>query len=151
VTLCYPAPPKEMGTVRLCSFRHMSTPPCSVSASRASFITVFCNLLHHTSRLSTIRVALNVKQRTPTLFPVLQKPEVVFKDQTVADRSISIYNLSCVCLRCLSADIGHAPNKPPSADSAPCQNGRTPGCLQWSDASIGRPGSAERCSGLASA
>jgi len=43
---------------------------------------------------------------------------------------MTIYNLSRVCLRYLSADIGHAP-KTPSADRAPFQNG------QWSDASIG--------------
>ena len=34
---------------------------------------------------------------------------------------------------------------------APFQDGRTPGCLQWSDASIGGSRSAERCVGLASA
>jgi len=36
-----------------------------------------------------------------------------------------------------SAVIGHVPYKPPFADRAPCQNGQTPGYLQWSYASIG--------------
>jgi len=34
------------------------------------------------------------------------------------------------------------------ADRAPCQNGQMPGGLLWSDASIGGPGSVERCAGI---
>ena len=36
-----------------------------------------------------------------------------------------------------------------SVDRAPFQDGRTPECLQWSNASIGGSWSAERCAGLA--
>jgi len=36
-----PAPPMERGTVRLCSFRHISTSGLGICASRASFVAVF--------------------------------------------------------------------------------------------------------------
>ena len=48
----------------------------------------FCNFLHQISRLLTTRVTFDIKQRSPTLFPVLRKPDVVTNDQTAAGRSI---------------------------------------------------------------
>jgi len=46
-------------------------------------------ILHQISYLSTLTASsFDVKPRSPTLFPVLRKPEVVFNGQTVADRSI---------------------------------------------------------------
>ena len=77
-----PSSPMETYTVRLCGFRHISTSGLGV------VYRLFCNLLHQISRLSTIRVAFDVKRRLPTLFPVLPKPEVVFNGQTVVDRFI---------------------------------------------------------------
>jgi len=72
----------ERGTVRLCGLRHISTSGLGVGASPASFIAVFCNLLHQISRLLTVIVSFDVKRRSATLFP--PKPEVVFNGQTVA-------------------------------------------------------------------
>jgi len=40
-----PAPPMETGTVRLCSFRHISTFGFRVCASRASLIIAFLQCL----------------------------------------------------------------------------------------------------------
>jgi len=41
-------------------------------------ISIAHNILHQISRLATVTVTFHVKRRSPTLFPVLPKPEVVF-------------------------------------------------------------------------
>jgi len=69
-----PAAPTERGTVRLCGFRRISTFGLGVSASPASFIAVFLQSFLCLSSL-TVTVAFDVKRRSPTLFPVLLKPE----------------------------------------------------------------------------
>jgi len=83
-----PAPSTEKGTVRLCGFLHIYTFDLGVDASRASFFAVFCNFLHQISRLSTIRVAFDVKRCSPTLFQVLPKSKVVSNGRSVADSTI---------------------------------------------------------------
>jgi len=73
-------PPTQRGTGHLCCFRHISASGLGVVASRASFIAVYCNLLHQISSLSTIigsRVTFSDARGSPTLFLVLPKPEVV--------------------------------------------------------------------------
>jgi len=67
-------------------FRNISTSGFCVRASRA-LLSLFCNLLRQISHLSTVAVAVDVKRRLLTLFPVSPKPEVVFNSQTVADRT----------------------------------------------------------------
>jgi len=84
--------PTKRGTVRLCGSRHISTSGLGVPASRSGVVYCrFCNLLLGISRLSTIRVAFDVKRRLPTLFPVLPKPEVVFNSQSVVGPYIVLY------------------------------------------------------------
>jgi len=73
--------PTERGTVRLCSFRHISTAGLGVGVSRTSFIAVFFAIActRYRVSISTIRVAFDVKRRSPTRFSVLAKPEVVLR------------------------------------------------------------------------
>jgi len=47
-----------------------------------------CNLLHLISRLSTVRAAFDVERRSTMVFSVLPKPEIVFNNQTMVDRTI---------------------------------------------------------------
>jgi len=50
-------------------------------------VAISCTLLQ-ILRLSIIRIASDLKRRSPTLFPVSPKLEVVFNGETVTDRTI---------------------------------------------------------------
>jgi len=82
-----PAVPTERDSSFVRVFSGIFLLPVSVYALVELFYRLVCNLLCEISHLSTVAVAVDVKRRLLTLFPVLPKLEVVFNSQTVADRT----------------------------------------------------------------
>ena len=80
--------PHGKGTVRLCGCRHISTSGLVVGASRASFVAIFA-ISCTTSRVCRpLGSQLTLNDARRCYFCFFPKPEAVFSDHAVKDRSI---------------------------------------------------------------
>jgi len=72
----------EMGTVRLCGFRQISISELGVALVGHRISPFLQSLAPDVASVDHV-VAFDIKRRSPTLLPVLPKPELVFNGKTV--------------------------------------------------------------------